>query len=67
MVDFNKNVNNDELLMSPSQAEEAVKNHYLNGLQIATKKRYFPQIAQKTEKCRNNTMVPNSNMNETGT
>jgi hypothetical protein len=48
------------------QAEESAGYDYLNGLQINTKKRYFPQIAQKTERCRNNTMVANTNIHDSG-
>lgn len=43
------------------------KHDHLNGLSLQVKKRYFPQIAMKTDRCRNNIMVPNSNILNNGT
>jgi hypothetical protein len=39
---------------------------YLNGIELQTKKRFFPSFAMKTPNCKNNNLVVNANISSNG-
>jgi len=60
----------DEPAYDPMQKFTAEVNEskgaYLNGVQVQTKARFFPKIAEKTEKSHFNNLVATSNMAPSG-
>lgn len=54
----------DSVLNRPSDRYEP--KSFLNGLLFPQKKRYFPQIALKTDRCFNNNYVVNPNITQDG-